>query len=344
MNHKSIFFIGIILLSLFVPNYSSAQITDINQMQEETNYMLFYAGFCKEGGAFTVNFGRYQSVLDYGLDNNVEFDIQNSLWTCEKEDASQIFYFKNEKGGYIKNHDELTWDKGLACKFNIDDFNGKLVFSGTNSIGESVCFVQVYRASDCIAEIDGLKYIIYPDVKEATIIKKTQKCQSGKLIIPSDIKCNNDVYSVTCIKKGSFRSSQDIESVTGKSVKTIGRNSFQDCKMLQSIDFPAVIKIEPRAFGGCISLKNIELISVEDLWDAAFYDCNIKKVSLPSTLHAYCFSCFNKARILIFNGKTPPQTEGTEKVPFFYDQNGKCLRFVTSLSANRLNKAKIDRK
>ena len=31
-----------------------------------------------------------------------------------------------------------------------------------------------------------------------------------------------------------------------------------------------------------------------------------------------------------------PHTEGTEKVPFFYDQNGKCLRFVTSLSANRL--------
>ena len=28
--------------------------------------------------------------------------------------------------------------------------------------------------------------------------------------------------------------------------------------------------------------------------------------------------------------------EGTEKVPFFYDQNGKCLRFVTSLSANHL--------
>ena len=32
----------------------------------------------------------------------------------------------------------------------------------------------------------------------------------------------------------------------------------------------------------------------------------------------------------------PPLYEGTEKVPFFYDQNGKCLRFVTSLSANRL--------
>lgn len=265
MNRKSIFFIGIILLSLFVPNYSSAQITDINQMQEGTNYMLFSAGSCKEGGAFTVNFGRYQSVLGYGCDNNVEFDIRNSLWTCEKEDASQIFYFKNEEGGYIKNGGELTWDKALACKFNIDDFNGKLTFSGTNSIGESVSFIKVYRASDCIAEIDGLKYIMYPDVKEATIIKKTQKCQSGKLIIPSEIKCNNDVYSVTCIKKGSFRNSQDIESVTGKSVKTIGHNSFQDCKMLQSIDFPAVIEIDPRAFGGCVNLKNIDLISVETL-------------------------------------------------------------------------------
>lgn len=315
MNRKSIFFIGIILLSLFVPNYSSAQITDINQMQEGTNYMLFSVESCKEGGAFTVNFGRYQSVLGYGCDNNVEFDIRNSLWTCEKEDASQIFYFKNEKGGYIKNGRELTSDKALACKFNIDDFNGKLVFSGTNSIGESVSFIQVYRASDCIAEIDGLKYIMYPDVKEATIIKKTQKCQSGKLIIPSEIKCNNDVYSVTCIKKGSFRSSQDIESVIGKSVKAIGHNSFQDCKMLQSIDFPVVIEIDSKAFGGCISLKNIELISVEDLYDAAFYDCNIKKVSLPSTLRAYNFSCFNKARILIFNGKTPPQIWGANSLP-----------------------------
>jgi len=37
---------------------------------------------------------------------------------------------------------------------------------------------------------------------------------------------------------------------------------------------------------------------------------------------------------------TPSPWEGTEKVPFFYDQNGKCLRFVTSLSANRLNKGK----
>ena len=36
--------------------------------------------------------------------------------------------------------------------------------------------------------------------------------------------------------------------------------------------------------------------------------------------------------------------ESTEKVQFFKDQNEKCLRFITFLSTNRLNKAMIDRK
>ena len=46
----------------------------------------------------------------------------------------------------------------------------------------------------------------------------------------------------------------------------------------------------------------------------------------------------NEARVMLFFGKYHGtfKKEGTEKVPFFYDQNGKCLRFVTSLSANRL--------
>ena len=55
-------------------------------------------------------------------------------------------------------------------------------------------------------------------------------------------------------------------------------------------------------------------------------------------------SYLSKQKHLCVQGADTPYIEGTEKVPFFYDQNGKCLRFVTSLSANRLNKAKIDRK
>ena len=36
--------------------------------------------------------------------------------------------------------------------------------------------------------------------------------------------------------------------------------------------------------------------------------------------------------------------ESTEKVQFFKEQNEKCLRFITFLSTNRLNKAMISRK
>ena len=38
------------------------------------------------------------------------------------------------------------------------------------------------------------------------------------------------------------------------------------------------------------------------------------------------------------------KSESTEKVLFFKDQNEKCLRFITFLSTNRLNKAMIGRK
>ena len=39
-----------------------------------------------------------------------------------------------------------------------------------------------------------------------------------------------------------------------------------------------------------------------------------------------------------------PYSESTEKVLFFKGQNEKCLRFITFLSTNRLNKAMIGRK
>ena len=44
------------------------------------------------------------------------------------------------------------------------------------------------------------------------------------------------------------------------------------------------------------------------------------------------------------SSQNPWNGEGTEKVSIFKDQNGKCLRFITSPSTNRLSKAMLDRK
>ena len=57
----------------------------------------------------------------------------------------------------------------------------------------------------------------------------------------------------------------------------------------------------------------------------------------------HALACFQYADTLLLASKHA-EGESTEKVQFFKDQNEKCLRFITFLSTNRLNKAMIDRK
>ena len=70
--------------------------------------------------------------------------------------------------------------------------------------------------------------------------------------------------------------------------------------------------------------------------EAVGSDVNRVKVGDRVTVNVetFCGECFYCKHGYVNNCTSP--NEGTEKVPFFYDQNGKCLRFVTSLSANRL--------
>ena len=157
MKHIFIIAIRIILLVLFVPIGISAQITDVGQIQEGTNYMLFGYNNCREGGALTITMGAYNSVLGYssGDMDNYDYDIQNSIWTCEKDGS--VFRFKNERGGYIKNDNELTWDRESACLFEAQGSNGFLYFCDLNY--KYYIQFRVYDAKDCVVEIDGLKYI-----------------------------------------------------------------------------------------------------------------------------------------------------------------------------------------
>ena len=66
-----------------------------------------------------------------------------------------------------------------------------------------------------------------------------------------------------------------------------------------------------------------------------------------ATRHGYKFDILTWHKtnaVPACGGKYMPDTESTEKVQFFKDQNEKCLRFITFLSTNRLNKAMIGRK
>ena len=65
-------------------------------------------------------------------------------------------------------------------------------------------------------------------------------------------------------------------------------------------------------------------------------------VFLLRLLGKYATNTIN--RCSLSRKKEGDKSEGTEKVPIFNDQNGKCLRFITSPSTNRLSKAMLDRK
>lgn len=92
--------------------------------------------------------------------------------------------------------------------------------------------------------------------------------------------------------------------------------------------------------------KAISIMAVFFVHSQLYYGCWLDKVN--DFIHPfYVNSFFFVSGYLLFRKQLSSPIieegvlqyvigEGTEKVPFFYDQNGKCLRFVTSLSANRL--------
>ena len=72
----------------------------------------------------------------------------------------------------------------------------------------------------------------------------------------------------------------------------------------------------------------------------------LEKSNNPIWIVAHRRELVSQIKETIFSKITPSlfTLEGTEKVPIFKDQNGKCLRFITSPSTNRLSKAMLDRK
>lgn len=90
-------------------------------------------------------------------------------------------------------------------------------------------------------------------------------------------------------------------------------------------------------------------IFIQHLWShgaaanhLAFHD-ETAVVTLALTKGTVLLVCLRCVDILVLVSKHA-EGESTEKVQFFKDQNEKCLRFITFLSTNRLNKAMIDRK
>ena len=145
-------------------------------------------------------------------------------------------------------------------------------------------------------EVNGLKYSIFEDKKQATLIGYNPSIIDKNAIIPETIIIDDDKYAVTIIGKDAFRSCYTIDFVIiGDSVNTIGEDAFRNCVKLVNVTIGKSVKtIEEDAFYGCTSLSTIEIpSSVISIGNYAFHRCGLIYATIGTsvkTIGDYSFS------------------------------------------------------
>ena len=169
--------------------------------------------------------------------------------------------------------------------------------------------MMLMAASSAMSEvIDGLRYVLDPVKKTATLLPKKEGKYSGDIIIPEKIKGNDGVeYVVTSFDEDCFKDCWGLTSITIlSSVTSLGDYCFGGCSGLTSITIlSSVTSLGDYCFEGCSGLTSITIpSSVTSLGVRCFEDCSgLTSITIPSSvtsLSDYCFEgCSNLASITI---------------------------------------------
>ena len=158
--------------------------------------------------------------------------------------------------------------------------------------------MMLMMASSAMAEvIDGLRYVLDPVKKTATLLPKKEGTYSGDIIIPEKVKGNDGVeYVVTSFDEDCFKDCWGLTSITIlSSVTSLGDYCFKGCSGLTSITIlSSVTSLGDYCFSGCRGLTSITIpSSVTSLGKYCFYDCDgLTSITIPSSVTSlgdYCF-------------------------------------------------------
>ena len=158
--------------------------------------------------------------------------------------------------------------------------------------------MMLMMASSAMAEvIDGLRYVLDPVKKTATLLPKKEGKYSGDIIIPEKVNGNDGVeYVVTSLGASCFKDCSGLTSITiPSSVTSLGEFCFYGCWSLTSITIPSsVTSLGESCFYECNGLTSITIpSSVTSLGDYCFKDCrNLTSITIPSSVTSlgdYCF-------------------------------------------------------
>ena len=158
--------------------------------------------------------------------------------------------------------------------------------------------MMLMMASSAMAEvIDGLRYMLDPVKKTATLVPKREGKYSGDIIIPEKIKGNDGVeYVVTSLVASCFKDCSGLTSITiPSSVTSLSESCFKDCSGLTSITIPSsVTSLGEACFSGCSGLTSITIpSSVTSLGEYCFYGCSgLTSITIPSSVTSLGESCF----------------------------------------------------
>lgn len=100
--------------------------------------------------------------------------------------------------------------------------------------------MMLMMASSAMAEvIDGIRYMLDPVKKTATLLPKKEGKYSGDIIIPEKIKGNDGVeYVVTSLSESCFKDCDNLTSITiPSSVTSLGEWCFRHCSGLETVYF-----------------------------------------------------------------------------------------------------------
>ena len=172
-----------------------------------------------------------------------------------------------------------------------------------------VCVVMMLMtASSVMAQeakfevIDGLRYLLEPGTKTASLLSNTNGKYSGDIVVPEKVKSSDGVeYSVTSFGDKCFSGCSGLTSITiPSSVTSLGNSCFSKCSGLTSITIPSsVTSLGEDCFWGCSGLTSITIpSSVTSLGDACFGGgCSgLTSITIPSSVTSLGKSCFNSCR------------------------------------------------
>ena len=173
--------------------------------------------------------------------------------------------------------------------------------SGTSSLFKGFVMLVVLMlmtTSSAMAEvIDGLRYVLDPVKKTATLLPKMEEKYSGDIIIPEKVKGNDGVeYVVTSLGASCFEGCSGLTSITiPSSITSLGESCFSGCRGLTSITIPSsVTSLGASCFWDCRGLTSITIpSSVTSLGENCFAYCtSLTSITIPSSVISFSWGCF----------------------------------------------------